>query len=466
MSDIKFYWCFVLGKMKRPFFRAYPENLEDYKKSRTLAILFDVCVVGLTAMAHGTFLVLLMSELGMSDGNMGLILSFYNFANIAQLISIKLSGRILRNKLLVFGCEMSRTLLGVLFFIPFLGCAGKAKLILFVVMYCFVQICVYTSSPAFVDWIASLVPEDERGRYYSKKQAASNIASLGVSFLAGILADTLKEDKLELLFIIFGSSIIVLMVCALTCLLFMKEPHTSYIDQNGHEVVGSLVKKRRLQEGKIENISIVNAFKEAIKSKHFRNLLVVTCLWWTGYNASISFNTSYMIKELELSYTIISLSSLLIGVIQAVLGPKLGRIADKIGNVKVTYVMIYMVAIHCLFMAIATPSNGLLMFTLSRVFYAVAFAFVNVGLLNLKLEYIPSGRRIVLLSILEIISGVFGYAMSFVFGWFVDWFQAFALTTNAFIGYAQQYTNALGMVIMIIIAIYMRVAFGDKGGNK
>lgn len=466
MSDLKFYWFFVLGKLKKQFFRAYPENLEDYKRSRSLLIIYDICVAGLTAMAHGTFLVLLMTELGMSDGNMGLILSFHNFANIAQLISIKLSGRIVKNKLFVYHFETSRILLGVLYFIPFLFISSKAKVTIFVLMYCLVQICVYICSPAFVDWSASLVPEETRGKYYATKQAASNVASLVVSFVAGIVADALKTNHLNLLFIILGTAVITFGIGAVTSILFVKEPKTSYIDADGHEVVGSLIKKRRLANGKIEDVSITKAFIEAMKSKGFRNLLVITCLWWTGYNASISFNTSYMLKELNLSYTMISFSSIVIGVIQAYLGPKLGKLSDKRGTAKVTSLLLYILALHSLFMAIATPQNGLVMFILSRICYAVAFAFINVGLLNLKLEYIPTGRRIVLLSVLEMISGVFGYAMSFVFGRFIDYFQAYALTKDTFIGYAQQYTNALSVVIFVIAAIYLQIAFKNKKGNE
>lgn len=466
MSDLKFYWYFVLGKLKKQFFRAYPENLEDYKRSRSLLIIYDICVAGLTAMAHGTFLVLLMTELGMSDGNMGLILSFYNFANIAQLISIKLSGRIVKNKLFVCYFETSRILLGVLYFIPFIFISGKAKVTLFVLMYCVVQICVYICSPAFIDWSASLVPEETRGKYYATKQAASNVASLVISFVAGIVADALKTEHMDLLFVVLGTSVIAFGIGAVTSLMFVKEPKTSYIDADGHEVVGSLVKKRRLANGKVEDVSITKAFMEAMKSKGFRNLLVLTCLWWTGYNASISFNTSYMLKELNLSYTMISFSSIVIGVIQAYLGPKLGKLSDKTSTAKVTSLLLYILALHSVFMALATPQNGLVMFILSRICYAVTFAFINVGLLNLKLEYIPTGRRIVLLSVLEMISGVFGYAMSFAFGRFIDWFQAYALTRETFIGYAQQYTNAFSVVIFVIAAIYLQITFKNKKGNE
>jgi len=71
-----------------------------------------------------------------------------------------------------------------------------------------------------------------------------------------------------------------------------------------------------------------------------------------------------------------------------------------------------------------------------------------------------------LLSVLEMISGVFGYAMSFAFGRFIDWFQACALTRETFIGYAQQYTNAFSVVIFVIAAIYLQITFKNKKGNE
>lgn len=466
MSDLKYYGYFVLGKLKRQFFRAYPENEIQYKKSLICAIICNACSQTASSLATGTFLVLLMTRLGMSDGNMGLILTFHNFANLAQVISIKVSGRIVKNKLFVFVFEFQRILLGVLFFLPLFGWKDNVSAALLVIIYCFVQICVYVCNPAFIAWVDSLVSKETRGSYYALRQSVTMIAMLTASFVMGILVDILKEHHLNLLFVILGVSIVVLQAVSMITIFFMKEKSTSIIDESGHEVVGSLAKKRRRVSTPLENISVTQECVNAIRWPLFRKLLFIECLWVSGFALSSSFSTSYMLKELNLSYTLISAFSFVTCVIQSYLGPKFGKMADRNGTANITSGLVFLAAIQSLVLSLAIPSNGLVLFIISRILYAISHAFVSVGLFNLKLENFTTNKRIVQLSIIGIISGVFTYLICIIAGEFVDWFQAYALTKDRFIGYAQQYINALSFIILLVLAIYIRIIFNKKEGNE
>lgn len=466
MSDMKYYIYFLLGKMKKSFFRAYPEDDQDVERSLKTEIASNACISTTSTLATGTFLVLLMTQLGMSDGNMGLILTFHNFANLAQLISIKVSGRIVKNKLFVFIFELQRILLGLLFFLPLLAWKSEIKTIVFVALYCFVQICLYICNPAKVDWIDGLVREEARGSFYSLRQSVCNITTLLAGFVMGVVVDFLKDDNINLLLPIMGITVMASQAIGMILMLFMKEKRVSAIDESGHEVVGSLVKKRHLLHSEIQNVSIVKEFLSAIRSKLFRKLLVVECLWLLGYSIIAFYNTSYLLNELNLSYTLISSFSIILCVSQLILGPRLGKLADKVGTVRVTMWMVLMMAIHSLTMTFAVPSNALWMFILSRVFYMMGYAFVFVGILNIKLERIEAEKRIIWIAMLGIISGVFTYAISIVGSAFIDWFQKIALTTEKHMGYAQQYLNAMSFIVLLVLTIYLKLAFKDKEGKN
>ena len=466
MTDIKFYLYFLLGKMKKPFFRAYPEDDSQIEKSLKCEVVSSACISTTSSLATGTFLVLLMTQLGMSDGSMGLILTFHNFANLAQLISIKVSGRIVKNKLFVFIFEFQRILLGLLFFLPLLAWKSDVKTFVFVALYCFVQICIYICNPAKVDWIDTLVNGENRGGYYALRQSVTNIVTLLAGFIMGVVVDSLKGESINTLLPIMGISVMAFQAVGLFMMLLTKEKRVSVIDENGHEVVGSLIKKRNLLNQELESVSIVKEFVEAIRSRMFRKLLVVECLWLLGYTILAFYNTSYMLDELNLSYTLISSFSIILCVSQLILGPRFGKMADKVGTAKVTRFVVLMMALHCLTMAFAVPSNALLTFIISRVFYLLGYAFVFVGIFNIKLERIAPKKRITWIALLGIISGVFTYLVSILGSAFIDWFQAYSLETGKQLGYAQQYLNVLSFVVLIVLTIYLKVAFKDKEGKE
>lgn len=466
MTDLRYYIYFALGKMKRQFFRAYPEDESQYKKSLICAIICNACSSTASTLATGTFLVLLMTRLGMSDGNMGLILTFHNFANLAQLISIKISGRIVKNKLFVYIFEFQRALLGVLFFLPLFGWKDSISTTLLVIIYCYIQICVYICSPASIDWVDSLVLEEVRGSFYALRQSVTMIVSMVASFVMGILVDVLKDNHLELLFVILGTTIIIVQSIGMVAISMMKEKRTSFFDETGHEVVGSLAKKRRSAKEQLVDVSIGKEFMQIAKMPMFWKVLIAECLWLTGFALSASFNTSYFLNELNLSYTLISAFSFASCFIQSFLGPKFGKRADKVGTAKVTSMLVAVMACYALVLTFAVPKNGIIMYVISAILYAVAYSFVQVGILDLKLENFPKEKRIILLSYAGIISGVFTYFMCFVAGRFIDWFQAYALTKDTFIGYAQQYTNAVAFIIFMILTVYIQIVFRKKKGNE
>ena len=69
MNNLVFMTNFFFGKMRRVFFMSYPENKQDYKKSRVYYTVADSAAQTIVQLAGGTFLVALMEALGISDGN-------------------------------------------------------------------------------------------------------------------------------------------------------------------------------------------------------------------------------------------------------------------------------------------------------------------------------------------------------------------------------------------------------------
>lgn len=73
-----------LGRFRRIFFMALPENEADYEKSRRRYIAGDAATQTIAQLAGGTFLVSLMLSVGFSDAQAGVLTSV---ASLAALFS-------------------------------------------------------------------------------------------------------------------------------------------------------------------------------------------------------------------------------------------------------------------------------------------------------------------------------------------------------------------------------------------
>lgn len=166
---------YIMGKMRRIYFMSLPETRRDYKKSRICFTVGDSAAQTIVQLAGGTFLVTLMGALGISDGNMGIIASVGSLAAIAQIISMKLSTQLKKNKLFVCLTVLQKFWLAFIFFIPLMNLAAGVKKWIMVAAYCFAQVCIQVGTPATVDWIASLIPPKLRGRYFAKKRFRGSI---------------------------------------------------------------------------------------------------------------------------------------------------------------------------------------------------------------------------------------------------------------------------------------------------
>lgn len=456
MNNVVLMTNFCLGKMRRIFFMAYPETKQDYKKSRICYTVGDTAAQTLAQLAGGTFLVTLMESLGISDGNMGIIASIGSMAAIAQLISMKLAGKFTKNKLFVCLTVLQKLWLAFIFFIPLFGIKDDAKRWLMVVCYCFAQICIQLGTPATVDWIASLVPDRLRGRYFSIKDSVAVFVVVTMMLVMGVLLDVLKGRNLMLAFIILGTVIAVLGLINVLAFAKMKEPKISRMDGSGHEMIGTIARKDSAAHSDSLKIKFGEEIKKALKTKKFCQALLLNCLWITAFYIASPFNASFQIKDLQLPYTYIMILSFVTSMVRIYLMPKAGKLADRLGMAKVMKWAFAAMGGHYLLMSLSTPGNAYVMAAGAALFSSLAWTFINIGMLGIQLSFIEKQKRIVQFSLLSVLSGIYGFLVSFVGGKLLDYIQQQNWTIGAHEIYAQQITNLTGVVFIAITIWYLQ----------
>jgi len=454
---------YVMGKMRRIYFMSLPENRHDYKKSRVCYTVGDSAAQTIVQLAGGTFLVTLMEVLGISDGNMGIVASISSLAAIANLISMKLSAKLEKNKLFVCVTVMQKFWLAFMFFIPLMSISSGMKRVLMVACYCLAQVSIQLGTPATVDWVASLIPSKLRGRYYATKDSIAVFVVVTVMLLMGIFIDIIKEVNINIGFIVLGTVIALLALINVVSFSKMKEPKVSAMDNSGKEIHGSLVKKSRGGAYQKQDISIIREAKEALKNKGFRKILWLNFLWLTAFYSASPFNSSYQIKDLSLPYTYIMILSFATSMLRIYLTPKAGKLADKLGMAKVMRWALTAMGLHYTMLSLSRPSNAYAMAAMASTFSALGWTFVGIGMLGIQLEYLDEKKRIVQYAFLAMMSGVYGFLVSFVAGRLIDMLQGIELSIGSYKVYAQQITNLNGVVFVVITILYLTIAIAGKG---
>ena len=463
MNNVVLMTNYVMGKMRRIYFMSLPENRHDYKKSRVCYTVGDSAAQTIVQLAGGTFLVTLMEVLGISDGNMGIVASISSLAAIVNLISMKLSAKLEKNKLFVCVTVMQKFWLAFMFFIPLMSISSGMKRVLMVACYCLAQVSIQLGTPATVDWVASLIPSKLRGRYYATKDSIAVFVVVTVMLLMGIFIDIIKEVNINIGFIVLGTVIALLALINVVSFSKMKEPKVSAMDNSGKEIHGSLVKKSRGGAYQKQDISIIREAKEALKNKGFRKILWLNFLWLTAFYSASPFNSSYQIKDLSLPYTYIMILSFATSMLRIYLTPKAGKLADKLGMAKVMRWALTAMGLHYTMLSLSRPSNAYAMAAMASTFSALGWTFVGIGMLGIQLEYLDEKKRIVQYAFLAMMSGVYGFLVSFVAGRLIDMLQGIELSIGSYKVYAQQITNLNGVVFVVITILYLTIAIAGKG---
>lgn len=444
---------YLLGKMRRIYFMALPENRKDMKKSRIFFTVGDSASQAIVQLAGGTFVVALMSQVGISDGDIGVLTSLASLAALFQLFTMGIVSKLAKRKFFVCFSVLQKVFLGFIYFIPLFSWNGKLKIFWLIIGYFFAQIWVQIGTPATQDWMASLVPSKLRGRYLSKKDSLATFVTVFIMLIAGLILDHYREVNIYKGFIIIGSMILILVTVNLVSFSRMKEPRVAIINQDGKEMHGHLAKRQKMICEITSKESLKKELFLAFSQPLFCKALILNLLWMSSFYIAAPFNASYQIKELSLPYTFLMTLNFMVNLVRIYITPRIGILGDKFGMGRIFRYSLTGLLIHYFLTAFSTPGNAYVMTTLAALFSALGWSFIGIGLLGVQLEFIEENRRMIQLSLISSIGGVYGFFISFISGHLLNFMQA----TNFMIGerkiYGQQILN-MGGVLMLLITMY------------
>jgi MFS family permease len=301
------------------------QNLDVEKTKKGLkASVFDGAFAQFHANLTGTiFLPAFALLLNASDLQIGILASLPFFTTLAQLLGSYLvhhSGNCKR--IAIIFALLSRSLwLPVVILISLLLIRQPVLLLqLFILIIMVHHALASISGVSWLSWMSVLVPAEIRGRFFGLRNSILGIVTVTVTIAGGFFLDWFgrnfpQEPQVHAFQILFSLALIAGMI---SVFFLTRQP----------DVPGQCVNPDES----------VYTFRMIFRHVNFRKFLRFAVLWQFAVNFASPFFVVYFIKDLHLSYTLISMLTITSALADLIGMGFWGHFADQIGNKPIIFI--------------------------------------------------------------------------------------------------------------------------------
>ena len=376
--------------MRKPFEKLFDEAalLPKIRRSiymMTLGNTFGT-LWGVVSVSGSSSLTGYAGYLGAGDLVFGLLTAIPLAAALLQIPFATLVSRTQKRKkyMLTYGL-FSRILWIVIGLIPLFIPSSHSSLRLWSVILLIGVSSAFSSvnNVSFMPWMADLVPVEIRGRWLSKRDGITSIASVTMGLIvAGILDQMTGFAGYTTVFVMCG----ILGVLDMLCFVFVDEVYKTPPVQ----------------------LKLLPVLKQVINNKPFFKFMMFWTAWSFTANMSGAYLARYALTEMGLSYMQYTLSSqVTAAAITVLVVSHWGRLLDHFGSKPVLWCTCVIAALTPLFFLFST--YGSIWPTLLHNLIGAAFwSGANLAAISLQLSSSPDERRPSYVAVFSCITSLFG----------------------------------------------------------
>jgi len=350
----------------------------------------------------GAFLTALALLFGANDFEIGVLASIPFLAQMAQLTSAFFIERIRNRKGVVWWLSVAgRQAWWVVVPVLFLPISHKLEILMAVTL--FSSVAVMIATPGWLSWMADLIPEKIRARYFGFRSAWLAGSTIIAVLVGGALLDYFKIRNHEFT----GFAVIIILSCvfaAAAAIILRKIPD---IQDTGH--------------GRGFSHSPIS---EPLKDRNFRHLLFVFLCWNGAIGISAPFFAPHMLTHLQMSFTQISVYSSIAAIGAVVLNRPWGILIDRFGSKPVVAVCAFGIAAIPLFW-LFPRAGSLWILAIEAVYSGALWTGFNLAAFNIPIANSPREHRMVYVAVFSVVTGLAFFASSLLGGAVAQWLVSF-----------------------------------------
>lgn len=222
----------------------------------------------------------------------------------------------------------------------------------------------------FSSWVGALVPNEIRGRYFSKRALISTVTSLVVAPLSGLFLDAVPGNRgYAILFTIVA----ILGVVDIVIFFWIRDPPM---------VVSADVQP------------LHRHLLQPLRDTNYRRFIVFATVFQFSLNLSGSFFTPFMLEQLHMSMLAITvLTQTVMSLFVILFVGRVGRVMDRFGTKTVMTVAAWGISFLPLFWHWTTPGNYLVIIFTVQMLAGILWPAIELGQMNLSIWLAPEAER-------------------------------------------------------------------------
>lgn len=345
---------------------------DDSSADRFIMIRYNITANVIANLVGGNFFAGLMLLLKADNGFVGLMTMIIFGANLLQLFSPFVLERFERRKKLLIGLRIAMQTINIVIIgvVPLLPLSYSAKLTLLALSVFMVNALGAVMSPGFSVWHIAHIPQRVRVSYFSVVSMLNGIFVAVMNLAASRAVDSFKQAGNELL----GLELLRLVALAIAV-------YDIYL----------LTKLRELpRTGPGRRIKFSDLLVKPWKERIYLRTVLVVVLWSMIANIPGSYYTIYLLKDLNVSYSYITLISMMNVVVLVVFTPVWRKLFSRRSWLKPLSWAMILYAPHYLLLSLVSPGR-LWLFPLGSIWayicaVGISLAFTSVAYINIPQE--------------------------------------------------------------------------------
>ena len=359
-------------------------------------------------LTSGAFLIGYALLLGVNDFQLGLLAALPFLAQMLQpLGALLVQGLKRRKRFTLIGAAFFRGVWILLVFIPFLPLSKGHKILLFLLTVALSAVVNNLITVSWLSWMADLVPEKIRGRYFGVRNNILQIVTMGVYFGGAKFLDwckNLKPDEINLKIFDFSG--------------FSNLSVLGFILVFTVGVIGALIAAFLLSfqpEPSFHRYASKRGFLQDMltpfRHKEYQRLILFFVVWSFSIGIAAPFWMPHMLRNLHLDYYVISLFSVLAGIISLISQPLWGKLIDRYGCKPVLRFNLAFIMFIPYLWFFVTPRNYSLLW-LDAVMGGLFWVGFNLAIFTIVLQISPEEGKPYFLASTSFVNGLFTFLAS------------------------------------------------------
>lgn len=353
---------------------------DDESKNRLRHLQFNYTNNIITNWVGGNFFTGIMLLLNADDAFIGLMSIFVFSANLLQILSSMLLERFKTRKRLLITVRLIVQFINIIFIgaIPLFPIADQAKLVILGASVLILNVLSALISPGFSVWHIQLIPQHVRVKYFSFLSMTNGIIVAVFNLIGSAIVDHFGSLGLE----VWGFA--VMRIIAFGILIY-----DLFLLSRMKEEPYPLSEKRT----KLSDL-LIKPFKET----RYLRVVAFAFTWCLIANIPGSYYSVYLLRNLEVSYSFITVINMLNVPILVLLTPVWSRILHRFSWLKTCNIAILLYAVHYLLLGFIDKSNVMWLYPTTLIYAFILAVGINLSFTNVPYLNIPEKNQTIFIS--------------------------------------------------------------------